>query len=443
MNRGILATSKLTVAAPVLPTVVGPFGQNLNQVEARRANDCRRSCNAALPNLLGVAMALVLAGCQASAPRRGVPRQELHPQADVAVNAEQARIRIRVLVQPFCGALAAAADQIITGTTNNATRRAALVWKIEAVPILRETLFHPNPYLALGDTWVFLMQMADYFQNGPGKRALDDSAPIATAACASLEKQLAEVAGSFTRSGDVTDVRAFLQKWAADHPIKHSIAGRESVVGYFTKRSLQQTFSAPEAAGDFIVTADDLNRRIDIYGGQLLDQSRWQAELFAIDLASQYQAENAMPLAGKAVQSVTVAAGAVERAIGPLERTAAALETLPGVIAKERVAAQQDIQEEVSRVLQFEQQELKATLAQLTNEVTNERVATLLELHRNIAEERIAFTRDLERLSFNVVDHAFLRTAQLAAGIVLLTFAGVVVLLFLARRLFLTRKTTA
>jgi hypothetical protein len=51
---------------------------------------------------------------------------------------------------------------------------------------------------------------------------------------------------------------------------------------------------------------------------------------------------------------------------------------------------------------------LKTTLDQVTKQITNERVAALLELHQNIAEERTAFTRDLERLSFSVVDHAFL-----------------------------------
>jgi len=383
-------------------------------------------------------MALVLVSCKSGAPGRGVLHRQIHPEADVAVNTEQARLRIRVLVEPFCGGLESAADQIVACTTNHAIRREALLWKIEAVPTMRKTLFHSNPFLALGDTWVFLWQMAEYFQNGPGKQALGDSAPVAAAACASLEKQLTEVAASFTRSGNVTDIRAFIEKWAADHPIQHSIGSRESVEGYFTKRKLRETFSAPQAAGDFIVTVDDLSRRIDVYSGQLLEQSRWQAELFAMDLASEYQVENIMPLAGKAVQSVAVGASAADRVVGPLERTAAALETAPQIIAKERAAALQGVHEEVSRLIQFGQQEQVA----IFDELTKERVGALLELHRNIAEERIAFTRDLERISYHVVDRAFLRTAQLAVAILLVIFAGIVVLLFLTRRLFVTNPTT-
>ena len=395
-----------------------------------------------LAKLFALAMAPVLVSCQSRAPSRGVLHEQLHPQADVAVNSEQARLRTRTLVVPFCGALEAAADQIIAGTTNQTIQRNALLWKIEAVPIVRQTLFHHNPFVALGDTWVFLWQMTDYFRNGPGRQALGDSAAIAAATGENLEKQLTEVAASFTHSGNVADIRTFVEKWAADHPIHQSIAGRESVVSYFTKRKLQDVFSVSETSSDLAVTMDDLSRRMDIYSGQLPNQSRWEAELFAMNLASQYQAENAMPMAQKAVQSLTDTAGAVDRLSAPLQRVATTLESTPATIAKERSAAQQDLHEEISRTFQFEQQELKTTIDQLTSDVKNERVAALLELHRNIAEERIAFTRDLERLSFNVVDHAFLRTSQLAAVIVLLTFAGVVVLLFLTRRLFLTRTTT-
>jgi hypothetical protein len=379
-----------------------------DKADKKRANTLWWCDKTVLAKPLVVAMALLFVGCQSGAPGRGLLHQQIHPGSDVSANTEQARLRIRVLVEPFCGRVASTADQIIASTTNQTIRREALLWKIQAVPIMRETLFHANPYIALGDTWVFLMQMDGYFRSGPGRQALGDSAPIAAAACALLEKQLTEVAASFTHSGNVTDIRTFLHKWAADHPIKQSIAGRESVISYFTRHKLQETFSAPEAVGDFDVTMNDLSRRIDIYSGQLLDQSRWQAELFATDLAKEYH----------------------------LDKTAAFLDTAPQFIDSERDAAQQAVHDEVSRAIQFAQQEMTATF----DEVTKERTAALLELHRNISEERTAFTQDLEQLSFKVVDHAFVRIAQLAFGIVLVIFAGSAVLLFLTRRLFLARQ---
>jgi hypothetical protein len=415
--------------------MTGVFGHEPAKVEERRLV-CRRCLKGVLASLVAVGLALALVSCKSSAPSRGIPRSQIHPEADVAVNAEQARLRMRALVGPFCGGLESAADEIIAGTTNRAIRREALLWKIEAVPTMREALFHANPFIALGDTWVLLWQMDEYFENGHGKRELGDSAGIAAAECVSLEKQLTEVAATFTQSGNVSDVRGFTEKFAPEHPIEHSIAGRESVVSYFTKRKLQETFSAPQAAGDFIVTMDDVSRRMDVYSGQLLEQSRWQAELFAMDLASEYQFQSVMPLATKAVESAAVAASVAERTVGPLDRTATALEKFPEVIAKERAAALQAVHEEVSRTIEFAQQEPRAIFEQLTKE----RAAALLELHRNVAEERVAFTADLQRLSFDVVDRAFLRMAQLGAVFVLVMFGSAVVLLLLTRRLFVMKR---
>jgi hypothetical protein len=105
-----------------------------------------------------------------------VPERKLdptvHAQKDVAVTANQLRLRMRSLVGPMSGEIEQAADRIIAGTTDDAVKRAALRWKIEGVPALRKALFEPDPYSAVMDTWVLTNQMADYFQHGPGREAL-------------------------------------------------------------------------------------------------------------------------------------------------------------------------------------------------------------------------------------------------------------------------------
>lgn len=95
--------------------------------------------------LLVVAMALLFVGCQSSAPGRGLLHQQIHPESDVSANAEQARLRIRVLVEPFCGRVASTADQIRASTTNQTIRREALLWKIQAVWKIRVTAWNTTP----------------------------------------------------------------------------------------------------------------------------------------------------------------------------------------------------------------------------------------------------------------------------------------------------------
>ncbi len=341
-------------------------------------------------------------------------------------------MRMRALVEPFSGAIVASADHIVAGTTNPATHRAALLWKIEAVPALREALFRPNSFVATMDAWVLVCQMADYFERGPGRQALGQAAPTAAATCQSLERELMGIAASFTRSGQVTDVRDFVLQFAADHPIRHSIAGRESALSLATKRELQDSFSMSEVASSVGVTLDDMARRLDIFGAQLFEQSRWQAELFTLDLAADYRLDQALPLAESAAKSAAVAADAARGLVPPLEKALAVVEAAPDIAAKERTATLSTVHEEVSLALHFGQQERIAALQHLTKE----REAILLELPRLMAQERTILTRDMEQMSLRAVDHAFLRAAQLAAAVLVAIFIAVVVLLFLARRLF-------
>src|SRR5262245_21933683 len=102
--------------------------------------------------LATVVFAVTTSGCRITAPK---PQGDVkvHSENDFSVNAEQMRLRMRALVQPLSGVIVASADQIIAGTTNDAVRRQALLWKIEAVPALRAALFQPNPKVAIFDAW--------------------------------------------------------------------------------------------------------------------------------------------------------------------------------------------------------------------------------------------------------------------------------------------------
>ena len=147
--------------------------------------------------------------------------------------------------------------------------------------------------------------MTDYFESGGGQRALGVAAPIASETCREMESEVNTVAASLTSSGDVSDVRKFARQWAREHPIRHSFDSRESVLSLAAERQLPEQFSVEHTAADAMTTLDDLTRRLDVFSVQLFDQARWQADLAAMDLASQYELEKAMPLAQNAVHRPT------------------------------------------------------------------------------------------------------------------------------------------
>ena len=403
-------------------------------VTARKRPVCRQWSGSA-PILVALCVLLAgTSGCKVTAPIHGM-EDSVHARADVAVTAEQIRIRMRSLVEPLSGVIVESADLIGAGTTNRSVRREALLWKLEGVPALREALFRQNPYVAIMDSWVLTWQMIDYFESGRGREVLGDAAPIAVTTCQYLEAQIEEVTASMMISGDVSDARAFAREWARNHPIRYSIASRESTVKRVTELQLRKSFSTQEVAGSLVVTMDDLTRRLSIYSTQLLDQSRWQAELFGLDMADDYQLEKVMPLTEVAVESATNAVEFLARLEPAVREALIVAKTTPELIGRERATAIQAAQQEISRTMEFAQAERIATLEQ----ITKERETAIQDLRQTISDERALLAADVEQISRKVVDHAILRVAQLSAVILVAVFIGTLVLLIVARRLFAKR----
>ena len=397
------------------------------------------------------------AGCKIS-PRVNQPVAQVHPERDVSASFEQTRLRMRAMVHPMSSVIVEAADQILAGTTDRAIRREALLWKIQAVPALREALFLPTPLGALADTWVLTFQMIDYFEKGPGAKALGETRGIAVTASQRLEAEIARIAASMTISGDVSGVREYARKWAADHAITRSVAGRESFLSEVAQREWASSFSITQAVGNVMVSVDDLNRRVEIYSAQLPDQARWQAELFAMDMADEYQLdktartagqaveglgrvvpamersvsalEKAMPMAESAAKSVGHAVDVLDRTTPAVERSLAVVEQTPALVTAEREATMKTLSAELSRTIVFIDQERVVALKQ----ITAERTAAVRDIDDTLIQERKLLTQEIDATALKAVDHAFFRAAQLCAGLLVAVFLGLVLLILLARR---------
>src|SRR5439155_3205712 len=130
-------------------------------------------------------------------------------------------------------------------------------------------------------------QMAGYFDTGPGRDAMGAAAPHAAACCRRLADELSASFASMTKSGDIPKVRAFSLKWAAEHPIHESIAGRASVVARMAEFQSEEGLSTGETIAQVTTTLDDLNRKVEVYSGQLFRQARWEAERLKLQWVSE------------------------------------------------------------------------------------------------------------------------------------------------------------
>jgi len=381
---------------------------------------------------LWIAFGASWVGCAAT---MRAPSIDSRAQTTVTANANQVRLRMRSLVGPMCGEIERTADQIAAGATDPAVRKAALRWKIDAVPTLSAALFQPEPQTAVLDTWVLFNQMADFFETGPGREQLGESAPIAVETCRRLEQEVSDVFAAMTASGDVSRVRAFARSWAAAHPIRYSIPNREVALGRALERDLPASWSTGEAVAEITTSVDDLNRKLDVYSDHVFRQIRWEGELLADDM----RLADLPPLAERTVRSGESVASAFDqiapglKGLAPgLERVATVAERAPALVASERRAAMESIGEELTRTMAFLQRERIEALKQ----VTAERIAAISSLSQEVSKEREAFNRDIERVGLQVVDHAVWRLAQLVAATLVCLGFGMVGFLVLVRKLF-------
>lgn len=378
--------------------------------------------------IAGAALSIVLVGSSVGCGvSMRAPRIDSRAGA-MSANVNQVRLKMRSLVGPMAGEIEHSADQIAADTTDPAVRRAAIRWKIEAVPTLTAALFQPEPFTALLDTWIFFNQMADFFETGSGRTQLGDSAPVAVATCRRLEQEIADVAAAMAASGDVSQLRAFAKRWAADHPIRYAIPDRETALARALERDVPQSWSTGEAVAEFTTSVDDVNRKIDVYSDHLFRQIRWEGELLGSDL----KLADLSPLAERAVQSAERATATLDSLAPAFERAVAVAEDTPALVASERKAAIDAFGADLNRTIAFLQQERIAALQQ----ITSERIAAIGAISHAMTEERKALDQDLNRIGFEVVDHAMWRLAQLVAAVLIVLGIGSVAMLFLIRRLF-------
>jgi len=413
---------------------------------------------------LAAACSLVFSSSCSLKIRKKVPTGSAtaHPAHDIAATPNQIRLRMRSLVEPFAGEIEQSADTIVARTSDRSVKRAAILWKIEGVPAIRSSLFQPDPFTAVFDTWVLTFQMANYFESGPGKEALGSAAPLAVATSQKLESEVAEVATSFTISKDISMVRATAKKWALDHPVRYAIRDRETSLSRVTEHDAGVEWDAGEVIAEMAATADDLHREIQIYSDHLFRQARWETELLKLDLPT----DDVLPLAQRAVSSGERAANTLDQ-LAPTLTTAATAATkaanaatkaadaasdatakmpsnIPSLITSERTAAVDAINQDLRQTLTFLQGERIAALKQITEEriaamdhISDERIAILKDVRSMANDERLALSKDVELSSMKVVDHAARLVAVIVAAALLFVFFAILLLLFVARRLFL------
>jgi hypothetical protein len=290
--------------------------------------------------------------------------------------------RNQSLLGLYSAEIEAAADKIIFESPSAVTRRQALVWKAEAIPVLQRSLLNTDPIAATVDTWAFIFQMKAYMEQPQVKQGFGEFYPVVAETLKKMDADMERHILTAAPSANITHLRQRVGSWAEAHPIRTGLAGRETADAEVIRRTEQSELGAVASIKALGESLGDITARLDSYNAYLPKQARWQAELAIMDLMRN-------PQISGAVSNVGVLSDA-------LAKTAGNMEHLPELMGKARESVRADVESQRLGIQAFIRQERLETMDTLKRE----RIATVAAMD----SERLAATADFQRERQIVLD---------------------------------------
>lgn len=272
----------------------------------------------------------------------------------------------------FAATVHRTADAIYEGETERAIRERAIRWKINAVPTMHTAVFQLEPLAGLADAWGLTAQMERFLTTGPGKDLFGASQPLAVEASRELLTEVRALAVSVVGAERIRAVEPEFRAWLDENPITDvTFSRRSTAIDAASVTAREWGSGTLQSVGQIEDLLRDLSERLRIYGAELPELARAQAELLVLTADRDV------------LQPVWTNVDSIDRSVASAERTArnidAFLASSPELIAAEREA-----------VVEALQGELEATLV----DIDRQRLQTL----GTLSQERVAVFDELDTL---------------------------------------------
>jgi len=350
-------------------------------------------------SLLGL-LALAGWGCT-TVQQGGTQRSALMEATGGKTTSADVRAMTNALAISVPGGIEAAADQVAR-SPDAATRRRALLWKIEVIPAFYQALFNSDPLAAGLDAWSLSLQLEQAVNSSAWRDHLGSLQAAALEATHEARMQIEAAVKATARTTEGFErAKAWVERWAREHPIVGPISSRTSVLPELVRMAPGGLdVSVFQVMADIPVTIADLAKRTDIYAAYLPKAARWQAELMADDLAGRAEMQRALATLAS-VERLTERANAL---LSPPELRGA-FEAASGQVRAERVAALASVDQQRVETLAYLSRERVAAVA----DIDREREA----LARQLDELRGKALSDVDELAGRVIRRGALAIALL------------------------------
>jgi hypothetical protein len=309
----------------------------------------------------------------------------------------------------FGQTVAACVESITATTTEDDVRQHARQWRLWAAPQARFAAFDQDPLAGAIELWVLSAQQHDFFRDGAGKDWFTSEHGCVRRTTEHLEREAEVLAAKVVREDRLIGMTETVRSWAAEHPIEGELFVRPTARADLAEFFVVEGQGALKAVGSLEEVVRDINDRISILAVQMPVEVRWQAE-YLVESLFEEQVE------GRA-DSILSAVGDISLFLDDFEGTLSKqTETLVAGIEKERIAVFEAVEEERKMIL---------------SAVEEERLTLVTAF-----EDRVdAATAKVEDMGRGLIDHFFDRLVSLLIVVGVVTFAGVLLVLFIARQM--------
>ncbi len=370
---------------------------------------------------------LLVCGCASGATRRN---SSVKSAKNVESSALEFNSRNRSLLAVYSAEIETAADQIILQSPSAGVRRQALVWKADAIPVLQTSLLNDDPVSASLDTWTFIFQMMAYMEQPAVQQSFAGSYPVVAATLKQMDDQMQQLIRAAAPGANVAALRQRFISWAQAHPVRGSLAGRQSFDPDRIRELGESDLGTMASIKALREGLGDLTARLDSYNAYLPKQARWQAELLLSDITRG-------PEFGRAMSNAAVLSDV-------LAKTSSSMDHLPELVGQTRAGVNADVEAQRLAAQEFIREErvqafntLRQERIALTADISRERQAAIAgtgaeakKVLDTLHDERMAATSDLRSAGEKTLQDFDSRARSLtnrlflfALGLVLLTMA--------------------
>ncbi|MGR5132291.1 chemotaxis protein [Vibrio alfacsensis] len=286
-----------------------------------------------------------------------------------------------------------------------------LLWKINAEEGLQAAAYQVSPMAALIDTWVFTLQMNQFYAQGAGKDLFVTTE--AQQVSVHLAKEVDKLAQSLLKKDVYNKTKLFVADFVEQYPFADLSMIRTPAYRAWLEASKISEEEAVTTLGTMPEAIGDVSDRLSLVSEQTPKIMTWKAQLLALNSAASIEQVNA------ALNSLKVTSESLKDFI---DNNPEYMRNLAQQMAVQLQPLVEDIDEKTEERLSQLSEERQA----LEKMVARERQ----EIAQIISSERAQFAKDLDHVSQEVVSLAMDKLIELVKSTIIYFILFILVIFF-------------